>query len=172
MLVGVATVATAWFLSPMILAWLAPTLAGLFLAVPLSKMSGSAEAGATLRRLGLLVTPEERNPHPILTAHSLALAERPHLPVGGVVALATDPSVRDVHYRWANPAPRKRGAPDASYLTALQKISEAETLDEALSWLDPRERMHVAGQPMLMEALMRLRPAGARDPAPPRVGVA
>lgn len=163
---GVFTGISAWLLSPMILAWLSPTIAGLLLAVPLSRLSGSISAGSRLRRAGLLLTPEESAPHPIIVKHRQALTERIELPADGVVALAMNPAVRDAHYRWASPAPRQRGAPDAAYLTASQKIAEADSLQEALSWLDPVERVHVAGQPGLLDALMRL-----AQPAAPVSGV-
>jgi membrane glycosyltransferase len=154
--IGAATAGAAWFVSPMILAWLAPTLLGLFFAVPLSKLSGSAGAGAAMRRMGLLATPEERDPHPILAEHEAARERFPHPPKDGVLALAGDPMLREAHYRWARPATRRRGAPDGAALTAAHKIAEAETLVEALTWLDARERVHVAGHRTLMDQMLRL----------------
>jgi membrane glycosyltransferase len=73
-----------------------------------------------------------------------------------VQALLTDPQVRETHYRWASSAPRRRGAPDATQLTAWEKISEARSLDEALGWLEPRELVQLAGHRAMAEQLARL----------------
>ena len=171
---GLATIVAAWFLSPAILAWMSPTLAGLLLAVPLSRASGSARVGAALRRLGLLATPEETNPDPLFKAREEAALRTPPLPRNGVEALVLDDAVRATHFKWASSAPRRRGAPDSAYLTAAEKVSEARTLQEALSWLEPRERVHVAGHQAIAEQLVRLTRGddpgtGAAQPKPPRL---
>lgn len=165
MVVGVVTAFAAWLLSPMAVAWLSPTLAGLFLAVPLSRLSGSASFGTRLRRLGLLSTPEEATPPPILREHARALEAWPRPPRDGIAALAADPSVRDAHYRWASPAQRHRGSPHAAYLTAFHKISEAETVEEALLWLDLGECVHVAGHKPLIDKILTL-PRRGEAPVP------
>ncbi len=168
-ILGFATAGVAWLLSPMILAWLSPTLAGLVLAIPLSYASGSAQAGRTLRRYGLLTTPEERTPDRTLRERLTELTARP-LAQDGIMALATREAVREAHFRWACPAPRRRGAPDAAQLTAGEKLAEAESIEEALAWLDPRERLHVASQMPLMERLLGLGRSGckaAERPAAP-----
>ncbi|MFC3640907.1 glucans biosynthesis glucosyltransferase MdoH [Aquibium oceanicum] len=154
-LIGLGTAVVAWILSPGILAWLAPTLAGLVLSAPLSYASGSEAAGRALRRFRLLLTPEERSPSRILREHRAAIMDL-RRPVEGIVALVRMASVREAHLRWAFEAPRRRGYPDSAQLTAAQKLSEAETLEEALSWLDKRERMHVISQPALIDRLIDL----------------
>jgi membrane glycosyltransferase len=161
---GLATAVAAWFSSPAILAWLSPTLAGLFLAVPLSRASGSARVGLALRRLGLLVTPEETAPPRLFAAREAALAQRPALPRDGVRALVLDEAVRATHYKWATSAPRLRGAPDPAYLTAAEKVADASSMEEALAWLEPRERVHVAGHQAIVEHLVRL--SGGDGPGP------
>jgi membrane glycosyltransferase len=52
--------------------------------------------------------------------------------------------------------PETRGHPDPHRLTAEHKVMDAKTLQEALSWLGPAERMHVAGDPRLLERLAEL----------------
>src|SRR5690606_28278666 len=49
-----------------------------------------------------------------------------------------------------------RGHPDPHRLTAEQKVFDAKSLQEALSWLGPAERVHVAGDPRLLERLAEL----------------
>lgn len=159
--VGAATAVFAWFLSPQIFLWLSPTLIGLLLAAPLSRLSGSATAGLALRRIGLLLTPEEEAPPAILRDFAARFAQ-PAAPLpDGVQALADDAGLRELHFRWVTPSPRRRGAPDAAYLTAAHKIGEAEALEEALAWLGPAERLQVAGERALAERLSRLRRANS-----------
>lgn len=169
---GIGAAATAWFLFPAVLGWLLPTLAGLFLAAPLSRMSGSRRVGAMLMKAGLLTTLEERNPPSIFAARDEAVRESPPLPGDGIRALASDTTVRSAHYRWTNSAPRLRGSPDPAYLTATDKVHEARTLEEALAWLGHHERVHVAGHKSFADRLAMLPehddpgPAGA-EIAPP-----
>jgi membrane glycosyltransferase len=153
---GLATAVAAWLLSPAILAWFFPTLAGLLIAIPLSRASGSARIGGLLRGVGLLLTPEETNPHPLLREHEALVAGRVNLSTDGVRALATNAAVRAAHFRWAGPGPRRRGAPDTGYLTAEAKIADAASLDEALAWLDAGERVVVAAHPALAQRLAQL----------------
>ena len=161
---GIVVAATAYVLSPAILAWLAPTLAGLFFAVPISRASGSTRVGALFRNAGLLVTPDETRPDPIFAVRDDLAAQLPALPKDGIRALATDAAVRGTHYRWTNSAPRLRGAPDAAYLTAGDKVMEARSVDEALAWLHVHERLHVAGHQGFAEQLAKLN--GGDDPPP------
>ncbi|OCW56541.1 hypothetical protein AWJ14_16475 [Hoeflea olei] len=156
MVVGIAIACFAFVLSPEILLWLSPTLLGLVLAVPLSRLSSSKAAGRALRRRGLLITPEEEGPPAILRDFHAAWAHAPQAPADAIRALAEDAALREAHFRWVNRAPRTRGKPDAAYLTAASKIDEAATLDEALSWLDESECVQVAGERMLAEKLAGL----------------
>ena len=59
---GVITLAAAALLSPSLVVWMSPTIAGLIFSIPLSWASGQLWIGAALRRFGLLTTPEE-TPH-------------------------------------------------------------------------------------------------------------
>ena len=66
MLLSCVTAVIVWFLSPPLLAWLSPALLGLFLAVPLSRASGSESLGRLLSRVALLRTPEEVDTPPLV----------------------------------------------------------------------------------------------------------
>lgn len=65
-MLGLTLGLTAWAISPSMALWMLPVVAGLVLAIPTAALSGSRSAGAALRRLGLLRTPEESDPPPIL----------------------------------------------------------------------------------------------------------
>jgi membrane glycosyltransferase len=120
-----------------------------------------------MRQAGLLVTPEESAPSATLTEHEALFAWQVPLPGDGLLALATDAAVREAHFRWASSAPKLRGRPDAAYLTATDKIFEAETLEEALAWLDPRERVHVVGHLVLLDRMIGLPFGGGPGSGPP-----
>lgn len=169
--IGLAMGLAAFLLFPAGQAWLSAPVAGLLLAVPLSQWSGSARLGSALRQAGLLLTPEEREPDVVLQARSATAARLSGLPADGVHALATDEAVRNTHFKWTSAPPRLRGAPDAAYLTASEKVRQARTLGEALEWLDPSERMQIAGHRALAEQLAVLPRAagtGARAVEPIR----
>lgn len=149
-------------LAPQLLPWLSPVLAGMLMAVPLSRLSGSTALGRALARVGLLCTPEEATAPPVLRRRDALLATAEPLPSDGLRALAQDPA-RLVAHLHVNPGlpPTPRGAPDAARLTAAQKVSEAATLAEALAWLTPQERLRVAAEADLLVRLSEL-PSGPR----------
>ncbi|QDE67540.1 glucan biosynthesis glucosyltransferase H [Myxococcus xanthus] len=64
--VGVVLAAVAFFLSPGLLLWLSPVVAGLLLSIPLSVFTSRASLGIWLERRGLLVIPEETEPPRVL----------------------------------------------------------------------------------------------------------
>jgi membrane glycosyltransferase len=151
------TAVIVWFLSPPLLAWLSPALLGLFLAVPLSRASGSASLGRLLSRVALLRTPEEVDTPPLVARRrELArLAGTP--PQDGLRHLARDRESRLTHINGnlARPAD-PRGHPDPYAFTAEQKLKDARSLEEALAWLTPVERVEVAGDARLLNQLALL----------------
>jgi len=161
MFLSCATAAIVWFLSPPLLAWLSPALLGLFLSVPLSRASGSEFLGRILSRVALLRTPEEIEPPPLVARRQELLREAGALPEDGLRHLAQNPESRLAHIGGNLPRqPDPRGNPDPYAFTAGQKLKDAESLDEALSWLTPVERVEVAGDPRLLNQLALLPDAG------------
>jgi membrane glycosyltransferase len=156
-LAGVLLGALFAFLAPALLPWLSPVLAGMLLAVPLSRYSGSSGIGRALARLGILGTPEEAQVPAIVLRRDALIAEAEPLPEDGLRALAQDARKRVTHLATNLPAPAPvRGNPDAERLTAEQKLRDARTLDEALAWLTPRERVFVASDGELLARLGQL----------------
>ncbi len=72
---GVVVGVLALVVSPMTLAWLAPVVGGLLLAVPIARITASESFGAKLRAKGLLATPEERRQPDILKQFAAFAAE-------------------------------------------------------------------------------------------------
>jgi membrane glycosyltransferase len=161
-LAGVLIAVMFALLAPKLLPWLSPVLAGLLLAVPLSKWSGSTGIGRALRGVGLLCTPEEVHEPQIVRRRDQLVAQAPPLPEDGLRALALDARHRasQIQANLPPPAPA-RGSPDSERLTAEQKLRDARSLDEALQWLTARERVHVASDAAMLERLGQLaeRPA-------------
>jgi membrane glycosyltransferase len=157
MLLSCMTAAVVYVLSPSLLAWLSPALLGLFLAVPLSRASGSEALGRALLRIGLLRTPEEVEPPALVARRRELIAQARVLPDDGLRYLARDREARLVHIgsnlvRPADP----RGKPDPHAFTAEQKLIDARSLDEVLQWLTPVERVEVAADARLLNQLALL----------------
>jgi membrane glycosyltransferase len=157
MLISCATAAIVWFLSPALLPWVSPALVGLFLAVPLSRLSGSETIGRALDRVALLRTPEERERPALVRRRQELLAQAQALPDDGLRFLARNREARLHHSRGNLPRPADpRGQPNSHAFTAAQKLSDARSLEEALEWLTPPERVQVAGSSALLHQLSTL----------------
>jgi membrane glycosyltransferase len=156
-LVSCVTAVIVWFLSPALLAWVSPALLGLFLSVVLSRASGSERVGAALGRVALLRTPEEASRPALVLRRQALLAGATPLPDDGLKFLARDADARAAHVARNLPRPRDaRGHPDPHALTAAQKLLDARSLEEALDWLTPLERVEVASEGRLLECLAAL----------------
>jgi membrane glycosyltransferase len=157
MLLSCMTAAVVYVLSPSLLAWLSPALLGLFLAVPLSRASGSEALGRALLRIGLLRTPEEIEQPAMVLRRKQLIAQAVDLPEDGLRYLACNREARLVHIggNLARPAD-PRGRPDPHAFTAEQKLIDARSLDEALGWLTPVERVEVAADARLLNQLALL----------------
>ncbi len=148
----------AWAVSPAALLWLSPAVAGMIAAPVISALSGSARFGHTIRRLGLLRTPQE-TARPVITrkaltvrrSHRMAVAATPDFP-----SLIIDVGRRRDLLALADRPDRRRGEVDPVEATATVKIGQARTLAEALSYLDADERAITLATPELMEQLAAL----------------
>jgi membrane glycosyltransferase len=157
MLLACVTAVIVYFISPPLLAWVSPALLGLFLAVPLSQISGSEGLGGFLSRLALLRTPEEvETPALVARREELARASG-DLPSEGLRFLARHREARLAHISNNLPRPADpRGQPDPHAFTAEQKLMDARSLDEALQWLTPIECVEVAADARFLNQLSLL----------------
>jgi membrane glycosyltransferase len=160
MALGVVTLFAAELISPSLVIWMSPTIAGLVLAIPLSWASGQRWIGVGLRRLGLLVTPEEVATPPIIArANALAqeLALTGHDDDDGLRAIAADGEFRRVHETFLPDAIRhRRGEIDVDEAVAIAKLNDARSVEEACAWLKPKERLAVLTDRALIALLARL----------------
>jgi membrane glycosyltransferase len=166
--VGVVLAVVGYSISWQMAAWLSPAALGMVAAVPLSLFTGSSRVGHWPRRLRLLRTPEEAEPPAIERTIKLtyphyreAVARAPDL-----VAIAADSEKLRRHLALTDHGPG--GGPkeiEAAKATADLKVRSAETLEDAVDHLTPRERAHVQSAPELLRLLSRLPRRGATLPS-------
>ena len=160
MALGFLTLIVALIISTSLAAWMSPTIAGLILAVVLSWASGKLSIGMALRRVGLLVTPEEGE-RPWVAARAAEIeagGARSHDEIANsLLAIHSDPALRDAHERMLPPpVRRKRGEIDAARVIAEAKLIDATSVEDAVQWLQPSERMVVLHDRALIDMLARL----------------
>jgi len=157
---GLLTLVAGLLISPMLVAWMSPTIAGLILAILLSWASGQLWIGLALKRAGLLLTPEEAEPPAIAQrANALArqLAAEGKDESDGIRAIHEDDHLRRHHEIFLPSAPvRPRGHIEPDRAIAVAKLNDAECIEDAIDWLKPKERMVVLHDRALIDMLARL----------------
>jgi membrane glycosyltransferase len=152
---------SAFLIATSLFLWMSPTILGLVLAIPISWLSGSLAAGLALKRLGLLQTPDEHRVPPIVEQANRLQRENAALGFDdedAVTVLHRDRSFRESHEAMLPHRPhRARGEFEADRVMAEAKIIDADTLEELVSWLKPRERMVVLNDRALLSLAMRLK---------------
>jgi membrane glycosyltransferase len=146
--------------SPVLLAWIAPVVLGLVLAIPISVVTGWPELGKAVGRLGLLATPEEIEPPTVLRrAHELTCewtATHPQI-TDALARLASDTRLRALHAKML-PATyeQRKGEYDIDLLLGLAKLADADSLEEAPALLSKREKFAILGHRVGFERLCQL----------------
>jgi len=157
---GVVLALAASAVSPKFLAWMSPVVVGLLLALPISATTAWQELGRAVRRLGLLVTPEETEPPGVLQrANELArelAAGRPR-GIDALEWLACDTNLRALHTAMLPTTPERKGEFNVDLVLGLAKLNEAGGLEEASSWLSSKEKLAVLGHQAGIERLSQLR---------------
>jgi membrane glycosyltransferase len=165
---GVILGVSAWLVSPAMFLWLLPAVAGLLLAVPLSALTASRRVGRAFQRAGILRIPEESSePQVGLIAVGLRdLYRSASTSLGGLPLLFKDERRRRIHVALIDRVPdRARGAIDPTEAVAFAKMAEAQSPDEALTFLTKAETAFVLASPDLFECLVE---AGHGMPAAER----
>jgi membrane glycosyltransferase len=163
-ILGIVSLIAGLLISPSLVAWMSPTIAGLILAIFISWASGQKSIGVALKKMGLLVTPEERDPPPIATranALSRELAEEGFDDADGLRAIYEDEGFRNAHEAFLPPAPhRVRGEINPDRAIAEAKLNDALTIDDAVKWMQRKERMVLLHDRALIGLLSRLPASG------------
>jgi membrane glycosyltransferase len=158
---GIITLIAGLLISPSLVAWMSPTIAGLVLAIFISWVTGQRVSGIALRRAGLLITPEEKTkPSVVRRANRLSKAlARATAGANGLKSLYADPEFRALHVAMLPTGPsRRRGDISSEWALAEAKLLEAATVDEAIEWLRPIERMTIMLDAVLISKLLDLPP--------------
>lgn len=132
-LFGLAFGGAAWLVSPYLALWMSPVVLGLALAIPLAALTARRDIGVGLRRLGLLLTPEERET-PVVLARARQLQQEltAAAPEPDVLRLFREPALLEAHRVMLPPPRRPRLDPmDTALLLGLARLEEAESLAEA-----------------------------------------
>ena len=160
MALGVVSLIAGILISPSLVAWMSPTIAGLIFAIPISWASGQLAIGLGLRKIGLLTTPEERTLPPIAVranrlGQELSAEHDDH--IDGLRIIHADAAFRAAHEAFL-PAYQRRAKGDITPERALAeaKLNEAETIDDAVAWLHPKERMVALHDRALIALIARL----------------
>jgi membrane glycosyltransferase len=157
---GILTLVAGLLISTSLVAWMSPTIAGLILAIVISWATSQRWLGLMFRRAGVLVTPEEtKTPRIARRARHLTrvLARAKEDDVNGLVAIHAHPDLRALHEAWL-PArkARPRGQITADRALAETKLADAETIEDAVEWLNRGERVVVLSDRALISVLARL----------------
>ena len=127
-MVGLALGFVSWLISVPLLLWMSPVVLGLTLAAPLAALTGLRGAGAALRHLGLLQTPEEATPPPVLLEVQRLQPTLAQPSAEAIQRLLADPALLAAHHAML-PPPRRPGDPfDPALLIARAKLDEATSL--------------------------------------------
>jgi membrane glycosyltransferase len=157
---GVVAGLSAFLISTSLFLWMSPTILGLVLAIPLSWISGSLTAGLVLKRLGLLLTPTEKRPPPIVTHANALQLQNEALgfdDADSLLVLHADEAFRERHEAMLpHRSHRERGEFQADRVMAEAKIIDAASIQDAVRWLQPKERMVVLADRALLALTMRL----------------
>jgi membrane glycosyltransferase len=164
-LLGLIAGLSAFMIATSLFAWMSPTIIGLVLAIQISWASGQLSIGLWLKRRGILVTPEEAAPPAIAESANLKALElaRRGLDEGRALRMIHgDATLRERHVAMLPVAARReRGMITAERALAEAKLSEAQGLDEAEAWLQPKEQAVVLADRALLAVLAAL-PATAK----------
>ncbi len=159
-LFGFLALVSGLLISPSLVAWMSPTIAGLILAILLSWVTGLRSVGLALRRIGLLRTPEERDRPPVVLRAAAILAdlgEPSAEPEDGLRRLHRDRQLQHVHQTLGAGDPaRGKGQITPDWAMADAKLDDAECLEDVLGWLKPKERMSVLTDIVLLRRLLNL----------------
>jgi membrane glycosyltransferase len=156
---GLLLALAAYGVSFSLFAWMTPVIAGLLLAIPLAQWSASPAAGRWLRRMKLLLVPEEsRAPDILIRANALVETFASEGEATGAFArLFSDPALVTAH-RALLPAPpeRKRGEIDAALVIGLAKLDDCVSLADADAMLTRQEKMAALGDARGVDRLAAL----------------
>jgi membrane glycosyltransferase len=149
-LFGVGMAASAYAVSLPLLLWMMPVILGLLLSVPIAMLSSRVSGpGSRLFR-----TPEQSAPPQLLLRANELAGATGETVASPLLALRNDARLLEAHLmNLPGDRRRNRGQIDQHLAIARAKIEDAETFDEALGYLIPRETFAVLNSATMLRAL-------------------
>jgi membrane glycosyltransferase len=154
-LMGMAMAAIAYAVSLPLLFWMAPVIVGLLLCIPIALLSSAMSAGSKL-----LLTPEQTAPPDVLVRANELVNGSGHVVMPALVELAEDRELLEDHLANLADVKRIRGQIDSHLAIARAKIEDAESFEEAMTFLTTREVMAVLNSSAVLRALCAMPRAG------------
>jgi len=157
-LIGIGFATAALLISVPLFFWMSPVIIGLLLAIPIVVWTAQSWAGRAFARIGLLVTPEERAPPPVLqrAAELRALTAEDEV-AEAVQRLATHPALLATHRRLLpHQGERAPGDYAADRFIARAKLEDVATLAQALAILSPQEKSAALADSLALDRLLSL----------------
>ena len=159
-LLGLITGLSAFLISTSLFLWMSPTIAGLLLAIPLSWLSGQLFLGLALKRMGLLLTPEEKEQPEIvkiITEYEKLNSQKGYNELDALVALKEDALLLDFHRKNLPETEKKeRGKINLDAVIAEAKIHDANSIHEVSLWLSTKEKKAVIENSDILQKLLAL----------------
>jgi membrane glycosyltransferase len=154
---GLAMAISAYAVSLPLLLWMMPVILGLLLAIPLARLSSSGSSGIAS---SLFKTPEETSPPQVLLRANELVSASDRAVSCPLLELRRDADLRGAHLdNLSGRRPRQRGEVDPHLAIARAKIDDAETFEEAATFLSPRETFAVLHSAAILGDLLDLRRA-------------
>ncbi|MFH1518157.1 MAG: glucans biosynthesis glucosyltransferase MdoH [Pseudomonadota bacterium] len=146
---------SAFAISPIFAAWLAPATIGMLLAATLSYWTGRTKSGDFARRMNLLESPEEIEPP---QSYLESVADRPayhNLDVPSLTHLFADRNLRNrrthiVDTHW----PLAHSEVHTPLALARARANRLATIDEYISALEPKEKLALLNSPGDLDAVI------------------
>lgn len=161
--VGVAMAVSAYLVSWPLFLWMTPVIVGLLLSVPIALLFSRPPGGGGAPPL--FGTPEQNQPPPVLVRANELVQAAPRYNANPLYELRNDPSLLAAHLNsLANQPARIPGQVDPNLAVARVKIEDAESFNEAVSYLSTREIFAVLSNSALLETL-----TGLPDDNPSRI---
>lgn len=158
-ILGVIALVAGMLIAPSLVVWMSPTIAGLILASLISWASGQRTIGLALRRLGLLLTPEEvATPALIQRSRQLFQESRTNFTTEpALLRIRQDPDIYRWHERFLQAeVDRMPGDVDVARAVAAAKLADAKSLTQAISWLTNAEQNAVLNDRILLRIACKL----------------
>lgn len=151
-LFGLVLGLSAYAVSVPLLLWMSPVVIGLVLALPMGLLTSSR-----LKTAGLLATPEDKFPPPVLIrAQELAVSARIEMS-GALQQLRQDAGLLNYHLASLSHASGpKSGQVDVPLATARAKIEECTSFEKAVAWLDRQESRAVLNNPVILRRILQM----------------